>query len=123
MTQTGCLRINFGAHVRRTRVNARTSMTTGSDAQPTTLLDLLRPIPAGQTAIIIPEQNIRVTYGELRNQVEALAEALAAEGIGRTDRVGIALPNGLPMIVAFLAASTAGIAAPLNPAYKEDEFR
>ena len=95
----------------------------GSGSEPTTLLDLLRPIPAGQTAIIIPEQNIRVTYGELRNQVEALAEALAAEGIGRTDRVGIALPNGLPMIVSFLAASTAGIAAPLNPAYKEDEFR
>ena len=39
------------------------------------------------------------------------------------DRVGIALPNGLPMIVSFLAASIAGTAAPLNPAYKEDEFR
>ena len=44
-----------------------------------------------------------------------MAEALAAAGIGRGDRVGIALPNGLPMIVAFLAASMAGTAAPLNP--------
>src|SRR5262249_15226478 len=35
----------------------------------------------------------------------------------------IALPNGLPMLVSFLAASIAGTAAPLNPAYKEDEFR
>src|SRR6202008_1752676 len=41
----------------------------------------------------------------------------------RSDRVGIALPNGVPNIVGFLAASPAGIAAPLNPAYKEDEFR
>src|SRR5260221_27377 len=98
-------------------------MATVSDARPATLLDLLRPIPAGQTAIIIPEQKIRVTYGELRNQVEALAQALAASGVTRTDRVGIALPNGLPMIVSFLAASMAGTAAPLNPAYKEDEFR
>ena len=98
-------------------------MTTPSDAQPTTLLDLLRPVPAAKIAVIIPEQNIRVTYGDLRSQVEALADALTSEGIGRTDRVGIALPNGLPMIVSFLAASTAGIAAPLNPAYKEDEFR
>ncbi len=32
-------------------------------------------------------------------------------------------PNGLPAIVSFLAASIAGTAAPLNPAYKEDEFR
>src|SRR2546422_314061 len=35
----------------------------------------------------------------------------------------MALPNGLAMVVAFLAASTAGTAAPLNPAYTEDEFR
>ncbi len=33
------------------------------------------------------------------------------------------MPNGLPTIVAFLAASEAGTAAPLNPGYKEDEFR
>ena len=33
------------------------------------------------------------------------------------------LPNGLPVIVSFLAAAMAGTAAPLNPAYKEDEFR
>src|SRR5262249_49189033 len=30
---------------------------------------------------------------------------------------------GLPTIVAFLAASTVGTAAPLNPGYKEEEFR
>lgn len=90
---------------------------------PTTLLDLLRSTPAEQTAIILPEQNIRVTYGGLRNQVEAVAETLAASGINRGDRVGMALPNGLPTIVGFLAASVAGTAAPLNPAYKEDEFR
>ena len=35
----------------------------------------------------------------------------------------MALPNGLPTIVSFLAASIAGTAAPLNPGYKEDEFR
>ena len=35
----------------------------------------------------------------------------------------MALPNGLPTIVAFLAAAEAGTAAPLNPGYKEEEFR
>jgi len=89
----------------------------------TTLLDLLQPIPAERTAIIIPESNIRVTYGALRHQIQTLAEALSAAGVKRGDRVGIALPNGLPMIVAFFAAATAATAAPLNPGYKEDEFR
>jgi acyl-CoA synthetase (AMP-forming)/AMP-acid ligase II len=94
-----------------------------SAAGPTTLLGLLDPIPAGQVAVIVPEQNIRITYGALRQQVENLAGALAAAGIGRGDRVGMALPNGLPTIVSFLAASVAGTAAPLNPGYTEDEFR
>jgi acyl-CoA synthetase (AMP-forming)/AMP-acid ligase II len=89
---------------------------------PTTLLGLTAAIPADQTAIILPEQNIRITYGGLRRQVEDVAGALAALGIRRGDRVGMALPNGLPTIVAFLAASMAGTAAPLNPGYKEDEF-
>jgi acyl-CoA synthetase (AMP-forming)/AMP-acid ligase II len=91
--------------------------------EPTTLLGLLAAIPAERTAIVHPEQNISVTYGELRRQVAAVAEALAAFGIGRGDRVGTSLPNGLPNIVCFLAASEAGTAAPLNPAYKDDEFR
>lgn len=89
---------------------------------PTTLLGLFELMPAGQTAVIVPEQNIRLTYGQLRQQVTALAEAIAATGVRRGDCVGIALPNGLPTIVALLAASEAGTAAPLNPAYKEDEF-
>ncbi len=36
--------------------------------------------------------------------------------------MAIALPNGLPAIVSFLAASIAGKAAPLNPAYPYEEF-
>jgi acyl-CoA synthetase (AMP-forming)/AMP-acid ligase II len=96
---------------------------TKPDPAPATLLGLLSSIPPERTAIILPEQDIRVSYGALRDQVMAVAEGLAAFGIRRGDRVGIALPNGLPAIVSFLAASVAGTAAPLNPAYKEDEFR
>jgi acyl-CoA synthetase (AMP-forming)/AMP-acid ligase II len=88
-----------------------------------TLPGLMEPIPGDLTAVIAPEQNLHVTYAALRGQIQDLAEALAASGIQRGDRVGIALPNGLPNIVAFLAASRAGTAAPLNPGYKEDEFR
>jgi acyl-CoA synthetase (AMP-forming)/AMP-acid ligase II len=79
--------------------------------------------PAERTAVILPETGTRVSYGGLRQQIESMAEALAGAGIGRDDRVAMALPNGLPAVVCFLAAATAGTAAPLNPGYKEDEFR
>ena len=91
-------------------------------SQPTTLLGLLTA-PDDRTALIAPEQGIRITYGGLRKQVQDVAAALAAAGVKRGDRVGMALPNGIPNIVTFLAAAIAGTAAPLNPGYKEDEFR
>jgi acyl-CoA synthetase (AMP-forming)/AMP-acid ligase II len=96
---------------------------TPQKVEATTLRHLLDPIPADRTAVVVPETNTAISYGTLRNQVDAIAGGLAAAGVRRGDRVGIALPNGLPAIVAFLAASMAGTAAPLNPAYKEDEFR
>ncbi len=86
-----------------------------------TLLDLLH-FADSHTAVIVPELGIRVTYDGLRQQVLAMADALAAAGICRGDRVAIALPNGLPAIVSFLAATLAGTAAPLNPAYTYEEF-
>jgi acyl-CoA synthetase (AMP-forming)/AMP-acid ligase II len=91
-------------------------------SNPNTLLELLQVAPAGRTAIILPETGIRVTYQSLRDQVTGMADALAALGIRRGDRVATVLPNGLPAIVSFLAASVAGTAAPLNPGYREDEF-
>jgi acyl-CoA synthetase (AMP-forming)/AMP-acid ligase II len=95
---------------------------TQSPSRPTTLLGLLTA-PDDRTALIAPEQGIRITYGGLRKQVQDVASALAAAGTRRGDRIGMALPNGIPNIVTFLAASMAGTAAPLNPAYKEEEFK
>jgi len=91
-------------------------------SQPTTLLGLLTA-PDDHIALIQPDGGVRMTYGALRQQVQAVASALAAAGVKRGDRVGMALPNGIPNIVTFLAAAIAGTAAPLNPGYKEDEFR
>ncbi|MGA8764121.1 MAG: acyl--CoA ligase [Candidatus Sulfotelmatobacter sp.] len=86
-----------------------------------TLLDVLH-FADSHTAVIVPELGINVTYDSLRQQVFDMANALASAGIRRGDAVAIALPNGLPAIVAFLAASIAGTAAPLNPAYPYEEF-
>ena len=89
---------------------------------PTTLLELLHQAPGDRTAIIVPELNLRITYDSLRQQVMAMADALAAAGIRQGNRVAIVQPNGLPAIVCFLAAATAGTAAPLNPTYPYEEF-
>jgi acyl-CoA synthetase (AMP-forming)/AMP-acid ligase II len=86
-----------------------------------TLLDVLQ-FADSHTAIVVPELGINVTYDSLRQQVLAMANALASTGIRRGDAVAIALPNGLPAIVSFLAASIVGTAAPLNPAYPYEEF-
>jgi acyl-CoA synthetase (AMP-forming)/AMP-acid ligase II len=86
-----------------------------------TLLDVLQ-FADSHTAVIVPELGIRVTYDSLRHQVLAMAKALASVGIRRGDTVAIALPNGLPAIVSFLAASIAGTSAPLNLAYPYEEF-
>ncbi len=88
---------------------------------PSTLLDVLEAAPADRIALIAPEAAIQVSYKSLRAQVAAMADALAAAGIRRGDRVALSLPNGLPAIVSFLAASVAGTAAPLNPGYRRDE--
>src|SRR5262245_16345063 len=85
------------------------------------LLGLIQSAPPERTAIILPDGGIRVTYKQLRDQVASMADALAALGVRRGDRVATSLPNGLPAIVSFIAASVAGTAAPLNPGYREEE--
>jgi acyl-CoA synthetase (AMP-forming)/AMP-acid ligase II len=89
--------------------------------QPTTLLELIQVAPAEATAVILPDTEIRVSYRQLRDQVTEMADALASLGIRPGDRVATSLPNGLPTVVSFLAASIAGTAAPLNPGYREEE--
>lgn len=63
-----------------------------------------------------------LTYRGLREQVSATANALNSFGLGRNDRVAIVLPNGPRMATAFVAASSCTTTAPLNPAYKKDEY-
>ena len=73
-------------------------------------------------AIQVPD-GPSVTYDSLRRQVHAMAGQLAGLGIRRGDRVAIVLPNGIEALVCFLAVSAATTAAPLNLAYKPEEFR
>jgi acyl-CoA synthetase (AMP-forming)/AMP-acid ligase II len=73
-------------------------------------------------AILVPG-GVALTYGQLREQVMIATAHFAHRGLGRDDRIALVFPNSAEAIVLFLAACTAATAAPLNPAYKEEEFR
>src|SRR5215471_15819016 len=90
-------------------------------SNPQTLLELIEVALGERIAVILSDAGIQVTYKQLRDQVAEMANALASLGIQRGDRVATSVPNGMPAIVSFLAASVAGTAAPLNPGYREEE--
>lgn len=76
------------------------------------------------TAIIIPRNpTLTVSYEELNAEVSSFQGTLAKIGIRPEDAVSIVLPNSYEFIVSFLSVTwQRGIAAPLNPAYKQEEF-
>lgn len=77
------------------------------------------------TAIIIPfkPKALTVSYKDLSTEVLSFQKKLAKLGITPQAAVSIALPNTYEFIIAFLAASwQRAIAAPLNSAYKQEEF-
>jgi len=63
-----------------------------------------------------------LTYGALLLQVHKTARTLNAFGVGRNDRVAIVLENGPEMALTFIAVASCSTSAPLNPAYRAEEF-
>jgi oxalate---CoA ligase len=63
-----------------------------------------------------------LSYAGLRALIDRSVRSLNDLGIGRSDRVAIVLPNGPEMATAFLCVASAATSAPLNPAYRQDEF-
>ena len=85
------------------------------------LLSSSSPLPA----LIIPSKpdSVIVSYRQFHAQVWNFQRNLAQLGLRSQDAVTIILPNCYEFAVAFLAISwQRAIAAPLNPAYQEDEF-
>jgi acyl-CoA synthetase (AMP-forming)/AMP-acid ligase II len=72
-------------------------------------------------AIGAPERPA-LTHGELRGLCKRTVESLNAMGIGRGDRVAMVLPNGPEMAASFIAIACGATTAPLNPAYRTEEF-
>ncbi|KAI1418690.1 peroxisomal-coenzyme A synthetase [Hypoxylon sp. FL1857] len=89
-----------------------------------TLKDSIKGVDSS-IAIIIPSKPnpLTVTYKDLVAECSSFQRKLAAIGIANRSPVSIATVNSYEFIVSFLATSwQRGIAAPLNPAYKQEEF-
>jgi acyl-CoA synthetase (AMP-forming)/AMP-acid ligase II len=86
-----------------------------------TLTDMVARQDPAATAVLAPGGQ-PLSYAALQALMARTAETLNAWGIGRGDRVAIALPNCPEMACAFVAVAGACTAAPLNMAYRADEF-
>ena len=86
-----------------------------------TLVEVLGNGKGDHIALVSPE-GPALTYDNLRTQVTRLMGQLKDFGIHKEDRVAIVLPNGLEVVASFLAVTGVATAAPLNAAYKPDEF-
>jgi acyl-CoA synthetase (AMP-forming)/AMP-acid ligase II len=87
-----------------------------------TLATLLEMNDAARPAIRALDGRAPLSHGALRGLMARTVAALNARGIGRGDRVAIVLPNGPEMAAVFLAVAAGAATAPLNPAYRGEEF-
>ncbi|MEH1856022.1 MAG: acyl--CoA ligase [Nostoc sp.] len=71
---------------------------------------------------LVTAEGRSLTYQQLRDNVLGLVSQLNSFGLKRGERIAIAMSNGSPMAITFLAAALCGTAAPLNPKYKQEEF-
>ena len=76
-----------------------------------------------RTALVVRHQNIRWSYRELAEQVDAFAAGLLSYGLRPGDRIGIWSPNCVEWVVAQFATAKAGlILVNINPAYRPAEL-
>ncbi len=88
------------------RATLRELLATGADASP---------------ALSAPGRD-PLSFAGLRGLIDATLACLNDLGIGRNDRVAIVLSNGPEMASCFMACASGVTSAPLNPAYRADEF-
>lgn len=74
-------------------------------------------------ALVVRHQNVRLSYAELKQRVDAVAAGLIALGLTPGDRIGIWSPNNLEWVLTQFATAKAGlILVNINPAYRSHEL-
>src|SRR5947209_15713472 len=78
---------------------------------------------AGREALVVRHQNIRWTFAQFKEHVDALAAGLLALGLEPGDRIGIWSPNNAEWVLTQFASAKAGlILVTVNPAYRVSEL-
>lgn len=74
-------------------------------------------------ALISCHQNIRLTYAQLSDRVDAFAHGLRVLGFERGERIGIWSPNNAEWVITQMATAKLGlILVNINPAYRLSEL-
>lgn len=87
-----------------------------------TVAGLLASVRAAGRPAIGAEDVPDLSHEDLQAFLAETVGRLNAFGIGRNDRVAIVLPNGPAMAAAFVTIAAGATTAPLNPAYRAEEF-
>ncbi|CAK9238286.1 unnamed protein product [Sphagnum jensenii] len=78
----------------------------------------------GENLALIASGGPHLTHRELHGAIEKAAAQLRRAGVKPGDLVSLAFPNTLEFVVVFIAVTRVrAIAAPLNAAYTEEEFK
>ena len=74
-------------------------------------------------ALIVRQQDVRWSYGELQRRIDDFAAGLLALGLEPGDRIGIWSPNNAEWVVTQFATAKAGLVlVNINPAYRLSEL-
>ena len=84
-------------------------------------IDAQAQAPAEAIALVAPGRP-PLTYSGLRAHIASVTTTIAAMGVSRQDRVALVLTPGPEMATAFLSVAAAATCAPLNPAYRANEY-
>ncbi len=78
---------------------------------------------ASRPALIVRQQNLHLTYAQLRRAVDKLAAGLLTLGLSPGDRIGIWSPNNSEWVLTQFATAKAGlILVNINPSYRIAEL-
>ena len=86
-------------------------------------LDRMAALSPDRPALVVRHQDIRWTYAEFREKVDALAAGFLALGLRPGNRIGIWSPNNVEWLLTQFATAKAGlILVNINPAYRLHEL-
>ncbi len=87
-----------------------------------TIVEIVRSLDSLSPDVLLAPDRAPSSGADLSQAVEDLASTLSGLGVTRTDVVATLVNNGPEAVTIFLASTSVGIAAPLNPSFKPAEL-